>query len=125
MMRGSKACEDDRSCDGFSLVELLVAVLVLSIAVVAGYRVLGAAVGSTQAADDRLIAMLVARNEAELISMSVEDETTTDVGGRRWLVEVKEQDTVGGFVQIEIFVRPADQSAGSRLVTYRPQDDSR
>jgi prepilin-type N-terminal cleavage/methylation domain-containing protein len=122
---GAEASEDEARCGGFSLVELLVAVLVLSIAVIAGYRVLGAAVVSTEEADVRLVAGLVARNEAELLSMSVDDETPVDVGGRRWIVEIEERDTLGEFTEIEIFARPSDRSAGARLITYRPRGSDR
>ncbi len=116
---------------GFTLIEMMVALAVLSLAALALIRLEGATIRSTQTLEANFLARLVARNIAV--------ETMTDArapvngitrgveqnGGRPWtwtrsaspigdggamLIEVSVADLVGNSIGRLVVVRPADQA---------------
>lgn len=115
-MRSSVTRQDQA---GVSLVELLVAVLVLSIAVVGLLSVYTQSATSAGADRDRVVADLVARNRAEEMTLgSIGLPGRVTMAGRDWVVSTDRRTTSGGFSEVTIRVTPADGGAGSTLVTY-------
>lgn len=105
---------------GLSLLEVMVAVVVLSIAVVGLYRVFDQSALSVASDRDRLLAGLVAHNRAEELQLGLQNlSRSATMADREWQVESRVRATVGGFEEIEIVVQPETGSAGARLVTYR------
>ena len=104
---------------GLSLVELMVAVVILSIAVIGLFHVFDQAALAAGSDRDRLLAGLIARNRAEELQLGLPDlPAAVRLAGRDWDISTRAESTVGGFEQIEITVRPRPASAGARLVTY-------
>ncbi len=110
--------------DGVSLVELVVAVLILSIAVIGLFRVFDQAAASVASNRDRQIAGLVARNVAEGIRLGIEIPVRTRFGGQEWQIEAAPRRTSGGFDELIIRVAPAAGGPGAVLTTYRAPDAS-
>lgn len=112
-------CRIETRDAGVSLIELLVAVLVLSIAVVGLFRVFGAGAEAAGSESERLLAGIVARNRAEEIALGLTDlPGRVGMAGRDWIIESATERTSGGFQEIALTVRPADGGAGATLVTY-------
>lgn len=110
---------------GLSLVELIVAVAILSIATVGLFRVIDQASRATAGNRDRMLAALVARNRAEEIELGatgLSDAVT--LAGRRWRVTTEAKATEGGFAEIVIRVVPDEGGAGATLVAYAPAGGS-
>lgn len=104
---------------GVSLLELLVAVALLSIAVVGLFRVFDAGVSGAAGDRDRLLSGLIARNRAEELALGMRGlPGRVTLTGRQWLIETDTRRTSGGFDEVVLIVRPAEGGAGSRLVTY-------
>lgn len=103
---------------GFSLVELLVAVLILSIATVGLFRVFDQTIHATGSNRDRVLASLVARNRAEELQAGLPDlSERAAFGGRNWQVTTEVVQTTGGFEEIKITVA-APAGAAVQLTTY-------
>jgi len=104
---------------GVSMIEMVVAVLVLSIAVVGLFRVFDASLAGSAGQRDRALAMIVAQNRAESIALGLRDPGPDVVlAGRDWTVETRSTATAGGFAQITIRVAPSEGGAGIVLTTY-------
>ena len=107
---------------GLSLVELMVAVLILSIAVVGLMRSLDRGARLAAETRDRALAGIVARNRAELLALDgagVALPGRVRLAGREWRVEEARRATAGGFVEVTIRTAPADGAGpGVSLVTY-------
>ena len=104
---------------GFSLLEMAVAVLILSIAVVGLCRTFDANLRASDAQRDRVLALMVAQNRAESIALGLNDLPPTErYAARDWIVETETTPTQGGFLEISIRVLPSDGGAGARLSTY-------
>ena len=107
---------------GLSLVELMVAVLILSIAVVGLMRSLERGARLAAETRDRALAGIVARNRAELLALDGAGVALPDrvrLAGREWRVEEARRVTAGGFVEVTIRTAPADGAGpGVSLVTY-------
>jgi general secretion pathway protein I len=104
---------------GLSLVELAVAILILSIATLATFRALNQ--GARQAATerDRVLAEAVALNRAaelRLAESGLPDRVT--MAGRIWSVAATEAPTEGGLVEVDIAVRTQEGDPGARIVTF-------
>lgn len=112
---------DDR---GLTLVELAVAVLILSIGTLAVLRSTDQARLVIGGSEDRLLARLVAENRAaELQALLPADRTGLPsqvmMGGQRFVVETSEEITAAGLKRVEITAR-APRGAGTQLVVYLP-----
>lgn len=104
---------------GLSLIELAVAVLVLSIAVVGLFRVFDAALFNAASQRDRVLALMVAQNRAEEIALGFrEGPSELRLAGRDWTIESQSRATQGGFVEVTLLVTPVDGGAGAMLTTY-------
>ena len=112
----------ERSCEaGFTLIEVVVALAVFSLAALAMLRLQGAALGTTARLDEKSVAAIVARNQAiaallqpqppSLGSSSGEEEN----GGRRWRwTQTVERSPDPRLQQIEIKVAgPGGDTAAS------------
>lgn len=111
---------------GVSLVELVVAVLILSVGVVAALRALEAAGRASTGLSARFLAEQVALNraaEARLFGLDFARGLPPEVemGGRRFRIEIVELPTRGGLVEAELRVA-AEGEGGVRLVAHlRPE----
>ncbi|MCA0873487.1 type II secretion system protein GspI [Seohaeicola saemankumensis] len=113
-----------RTPPGLTLVELLVAVLVLSIAVVGTFRTLDVSGRQIGGESERLLARLVAANRAEELRLTLVAEPTPMLGQVRqglydFDVETGLETTAGGLGEATITVRGPGGS-GAVLVTYLP-----
>lgn len=111
---------------GFSLVELLVAVLVLSIGVIAAMRSVGHSTRVLAGETDRLMAQTVALNRAEELRLLGAARgrglpRTVPMGHGDWQVRMDEAASQAGLVEITITVS-APGRPGARLVTYVSPD---
>lgn len=124
-MRADVRQEDEPvAVSGFSLMEVVVAVLVLSIATIGLFRVFDQSVLAASANRDRLLAQLVARNRLEQLQIGeTEFPDRVEFAGRDWLVDMPEKQTSGPFREVRIIVRPATGDGGASLVTYQPDRD--
>lgn len=104
---------------GVSLIEVAVAVLILSIALIGTFRVLDQ--GTRQAAGerDRLLGLMVAQNLAAEWRLGERGlPETVDLGGRQWTVRAEVSETAAGFDQVAIAVSPVAKGPAVRLLTY-------
>ncbi|GAB4267540.1 MAG: hypothetical protein Kow0013_17590 [Pararhodobacter sp.] len=114
---------------GFTLIEVLVAVAILSIGTIAAYRSFDQAQRGIGGQVERALAAQVALNRAaemRLRGMAAARGLPSEVrmGTALWRVEVIERATTGGLVEAEILVRPASgrEGAGARLVAFAPRE---
>ncbi len=108
--------------DGISLIEMVVAVLVLSIGVIAGFQSLGQSRRAIGAEIPRLLAHHVALNRAEELRIlgaaaGRSLPRNVEAGGILWSLDVDEAATEAGFVEATIRVNAPDQP-GAIYVTY-------
>ncbi|MCB1407836.1 MAG: prepilin-type N-terminal cleavage/methylation domain-containing protein [Rhodobacteraceae bacterium] len=109
---------------GFTLIELVVAVAILSIGSLAAYRSFDAAQRGVGGQIPRLLAAEVALNRAAELRLSGMAEgralpATVRQGRTDWTVAVTENRTSGGLIEAAIAVT-APGSPGARAVTYVP-----
>lgn len=121
-MRG--ALSRARATRGLTLVELVVAVLVLSIAVVATFRSVDTSGRQIGAEAARLLARVVAENRAGELRLAALDgfgplSDRVQIGPRGFTVRVSYRRTVGGLSEAIIAVQ-SDEGPGAVLVTYLP-----
>ena len=110
---------------GFSLIEIVVAVLVLSVAVIGLFRVFDTNTQNAAGQRDRALAMIVAQNRAQSIALGVRDlPASVRLGRKDWVVQTSSKATLGGFVEIDIHVSPSSGGSGVLLTTYaRDQEE--
>jgi len=128
-MRARLNDRDDGNDRGISLIEMVVAVLVLSIGVIAGFRTLGQAQVVIGGEMPRLLAQNVALNRAEelqILGGSAGNGLPRQVrmGGIDWTVDVTQAATEGGFAEATIRVTAPDQP-GAVYVVYAPLEPPR
>ena len=118
-----------KSDRGISLIEMVVAVLILSIGVIAGFRGLGQAQRGIGDEVPRLIAQQVVMNRAEAMQMlgagqggSLPDRVL--MGGINWDITTETKPTQGGFVEARILAK-ADGYPGAQIVVYAPASPPR
>jgi general secretion pathway protein I len=111
---------------GFTLIEVLVALAIFSLAALAMLRLQGAAMGTTARLDEKAVAAIVARNQAIAVTLqpqppsygssSGEDENA----GRRWRwTQTVTRSPDPRLQQIEIRVAGADGSTAASLFVVR------
>jgi len=101
---------------GITLIEVLIALVVLSIALIGAFRLISYQTQSAEAAQERLIAHWVAENHLAELTLSgpplkARDETKRLMGGTGWTVQVKTDPVEDGFA-VEVKVS-ADGKAGA------------
>lgn len=121
-MRGRLDSQDR----GISLIEMVVAVLILSIGVIAGFKSLNQSRLVIGGEMPRIIAHTVALNRAaewqiQGAAMAQGLPDTVVSGGITWLIEVTSEPTLGGFVEARIKVSAKDQP-GAVYVVYAPPE---
>jgi len=118
------ACKNRRE-RGMTLLELAVAVLVLSIGTLAAVRGTDQARLEIGAAPDRALAGIVAHNRAAELRLHGPFHPLpeqVEMAGRRFAITQTRTTTASGLIQIEIAVRPSGQTggAGALLVSHLP-----
>lgn len=109
---------------GVSLLELAVAILVLSIAILAGFRALDQGVRATNDQQQRVLAGVVARNHAEALQLpGPPPASVVSLGGQTWLVSATESRTIAGFSEVEVAVKSTNGGPGAKLVTFLSEGD--
>lgn len=106
--------------NGFTLIEMLVALAIFALAALALLRMEGASISRTADLDRRLVVEVTARNlAAEWLSDPVppplgDDSGTVENAGRRfaWTRRVEAPEAFSGTIRIVMSVREAGQSAG-------------
>ena len=111
-----------RADRGFSLVELVMAILVLSLGTMAALAAFGEARRGVGAEDARILALTVAHNRAEELALVGADAgrelpRRVRMGRYTWRVTVDEEPTRGGLVEATIRVS-AEGQPGAALVAY-------
>jgi len=114
---------------GISLIELVVAVLVLSIGVIAGFQSLGQSRLVIGGELPRLLAHNIALNRAaemQILGAAAGGGLPGRVlaGGIEWQVSVEQAATEGGFVEARIRVTAPDQP-GAVYTVYAPPEPPR
>lgn len=109
---------------GLTLIELAVAVLVLSIGSIAALRAADQSRLAIGGAQDRLLAQIVARNRAEELRLLAPAEraslpTTVDMGGQTITVNATTKTTAGGLTEATVTAR-AQRGGGAIFVIYLP-----
>jgi len=109
---------------GISLIEMVVAVLVLSIGVIAGFQSLGQSRIGIGGEVPRLLAQSVALNRAEELLMLGAAAGSglprrVQMGGIEWQVNVEQAATESGFTEASIHVAAPGQP-GAIYVVYAP-----
>ena len=107
---------------GLTLIELAVAVLVLSIGAIAATRASDQAQSALGGMQARVLARIVAQNRAEelrLFGAAAPLPEVVEMAGQAFEVTVESEDTAGGFVQATIVVG-SQTGPGARLVAYVP-----
>ncbi|WP_068303501.1 prepilin-type N-terminal cleavage/methylation domain-containing protein [Pararhodobacter sp. CCB-MM2] len=115
-----------RAMKGFTLIELAVAVAILSIGTIAAYRSFDQAQRGIGGQLDRAMAEEVALNRAaELRLLGMRGgrllPVTEEQAGHDWRVSVTEETTASGMIQAAITVS-AEGRPGARLVVVVPED---
>lgn len=116
-----------RAEDGFTLLELLVALAVFSLAVVALLNLAGENTRAAALVEERTLAGVVAENRAvELLTAAVPPEEgrfagETDAGGRAWRYTTTVSATADpDIVRAEVIVRPTDaERIAGEVVVFR------
>lgn len=112
---------------GFTLVEVLVALAIFSLAAMALLRLQGAALTTAARLDDKTVAAIVAQNRAIEVQVSAQAPTfgstagTESNGGRQWQWTQDVMRTPDPRLQrIEIKVAGDDGSTAAMLTVVRP-----
>lgn len=107
---------------GFSLVEAVVAIAILSVAIVGTQTAIRTATLNSAEVSDRFLAQQVAANRAAelaLVGAALGRALPAEVtfGGRTWSISVREDAALGGVVKATIDVQ-SESGAGASLVSY-------
>lgn len=112
----------DRLTRGLTLLELVVAVFVLSLGSIAALRATDQSRVAIGGMPSRVLAQVVARNRVQELQLYGSIGATglpgeVEMAGRRFQVSVATKATAGGLVEAAVTVRAAD-GPGAYLVTY-------
>jgi general secretion pathway protein I len=115
---------DRQSEAGFTLIEVIVALAIFSLAALAMLRLQGAALGTTARLDEKSVAAIVARNQAIAVLLQPQPPSIgtssgeEDNGGRRWRwTQTVARSPDPRLQQIEIRVAgPAGDTAASLML---------
>ena len=113
---------------GITLIEVMIAILVLSIGTVAAFRVFDASRHQIAATPQRLFAEQVAMNRAaEYRALGMASARAlperVEFAGQDWALDIAEDQTSAGYVELRIRAYAPD-GAGALLVTFLPPEDS-
>lgn len=122
MQRPLKRNTRCRNTRGLTLLELVVAVFVLSLGSIAAVRATDQSRLAIGGMETRVLAQIVARNRVQELQLygvgkSAGLPTQVEMGGRRFTVQVARESTAGGLVRAEVSVRGPD-GPGAYLVAY-------
>ena len=111
-----------RSDSGLTLVELAVAVLILSLGTVAALRATDQSRIAIGGAQDRLLAQLVAQNRAETLQFLDPAQTdalpgTVMMAGQQFTVNTTTKQTAAGLIEATVSAR-AERGPGAVYVIY-------
>lgn len=109
---------------GVTLLELVIAIFVLSMGTVAAFRAIDQARHVVGGEAERLHAREVALNHAEELRLFGTGETLpvrARQGGREWELSTTRATTAAGFTEVTI-TASADDSAGARVVVWLPPE---
>lgn len=109
---------------GVSTLEVLIAIVVISISALASYRALGQSAELSRDLELRSFALEVARNRAEEIKLlgvtAARDLPQSErMGPTDWTITTQEAETAVGLIEVAILVQTED-GPGVRLVTFMP-----
>ena len=112
---------------GVSLVEVIVAVAVLAIALIAIFRALDGQTRSTAALAERMFAHWAALNALEEARLEGppevdEGERTVEVGGIAWRVMIHRESAPQGMIRLKVAATAAGH-AGAVLVGFLPLEE--
>ena len=108
---------------GFTLIELSVAILVLGLGAIVTTRAGDEAQNALGGMETRVLARVVAQNRAEELSLFgavAKLPNTVKMGGQTFVVDVRTEATLGGLAKATIVAR-GQTGPGARLVAYVPQ----
>lgn len=112
---------------GFTLIELVVAIAILAIGGLAGFRAINLSIGQTQQSRDLLFGQAIAMNRAAELrhhGARAVDSLPSQIrfGDTDWMVTTDVAATAAGFVETDVTVHPAGETAldgnATRLVAY-------
>ncbi|MCC5963603.1 MAG: prepilin-type N-terminal cleavage/methylation domain-containing protein [Rhodobacteraceae bacterium] len=111
---------------GLTLIELVVAITILSIASVAAWRTFDQAAHGTEGQHMRALAHQVALNRAaELRALGLDEgrdlPATVEMARAQWQITVSEAVTRGALVQVRL-TATAQSGEGADLVVYLPRE---
>lgn len=109
-----------RRDSGLTLLELAVAILVLSIGSIAATRATDQARLATAGVHDRTLAQIAARNRAEelrLLGLGGTLPAQVTLGGQSFDLTTAQEVTAAGLVEVTVTARAA-QGAGAQYVVY-------
>jgi len=117
---------NDLNAHGFSLIEIIIALAIVSIAVLAISSAMSQHTRAAAGLEQRLVASWVASNEMAKIKHKAKVEkvktgrrsNTVDMGGRRWraTAQVAETDVERVFL-VTVLVRDNDDASGATIAT--------
>lgn len=108
-----------RADRGFTLVEVLTAVAVLSIALVASFKLINQQTRAAAGLNDRVLAHWVALNHLEERRLGISSPQDRQMGGITWAIDTRESAGPVDLTRLEITVSSPGH-AGAVLVGYLP-----
>lgn len=112
---------------GITLIELIVAIALLALGTLTAFATLDQAQLGVGGEDSRMLARVVAENRIEALTLralggqppdSLPD--VVEMGGQQFALEVIQQRTAGGLVQLQVQARPMAGGGGVLLRAYLP-----
>lgn len=112
---------------GITLIELIVAIALLALGTLTAFATLDQARLGVGGEDWRMLARMVAENRIEALMLralgGLPPDSLPDVvemGGQQFALEVIQQRTAGGLVQLQVQARPMAGGGGVLLRAYLP-----
>ncbi|WP_417207603.1 prepilin-type N-terminal cleavage/methylation domain-containing protein [Antarctobacter sp.] len=110
-----------RNCRGLTLLELVIAIAILSLGTLATLNVIGQARTTLGGATPRLLAQLAAENRAEELRLPASGSlpATVTLGPYSFDIETRQRTTAAGLIRADITVT-SQGGPGATLVTVLP-----